>query len=399
MDETPKAEKRRKRGSEKNLQKRNGIYYFRQDLNGKDVWRSLRTTNPAVAKAARDKILREAKGDREARLEAMSPRKVATLGDIERAYVERWSIPDNRDTRRGNMNALLNLARRGLGLPSTQDEREVSLDRVTPGVIMAGRQNLIERADEEDYEARAQAMASANSLWRKARAVFTYEDAFAGMHLGDTVPALRRVKHLKVQLKTYFAPLTTEEGDKLLGALDKLRGERPGLYLAASLMLYCGCRNMEAAYAQREWIETEADGSRWLNITRRAYFKPKATLRLVQIPPALADELLALGGSPWLCTPDMTTTDRENLVLRDLNEWMRGVLPERTAYDLRKQFGSCIAVAEGLWAAQTALGHASITTTQRWYARKIRSVAPVRLTFADKGAKRGGADADTAPAT
>lgn len=382
----PKARKRRRNG-EKNLLKRNGWYYFRQMINGQPVTKALGTKDPVKAKADRDKLLREAKGAaRLAAVESVRPAVAATLGEIEDAYVERWHIPDNRQTRKANMNALMNLARRGLKLPSTKEIRDVRLDAVTPAVIIAGRQDLVDRAEEDDEEERANAKAAANSLWRKAKAVFTHEDAFHGMHLGAGVEALRKVKHLKVILKTYFHPLNKEDGEKLLDALAKLRAENPHLYLAASLMLYCGCRNQEAGNAQREWIVKEKDGSHWLDITRRSYFKPKAGLRMVQIPPPLATELLELGGDPWLCTPGMTPSDRLDFVLRDLNDWVRSVLPERTAYDLRKQFGSCIAEAEGIWAAQTALGHASITTTQRWYARKVRSVAPVRLVFADKGA-------------
>lgn len=390
----PKAKRRR---GEKNLLKRNGWYYFRQMINGKAVAKSLETKDPAIAKSERDRLMREQKGDaRIAALGALRPAPCATIAQIRAAYVEKWRIPANRVTRRVNMAAFENIVRHGLHLKDIDDIR---LADITPATITAWRTDFLESYEESDHEEMATGIFSANSLWNKAKATFAHREAFAGLNLGPGLDALLKTPNLRAEMRTEFTPFTHIEGAALDAALDTLRATDPHLYLAAGMMLYCGLRPIEANHAHREWIETDpapcptaANGdpilgpfvSRALNITIRPYFKPKWTLRRTPIPTHFSFELVTLGGADWLCTPGLSKTMRSEYAQRRLTKWLKEFLPGRQAYDLRKQFGSCIAEQQGLWAAQVALGHQSINTTQKWYVRKVHNISPVNITYSNR---------------
>jgi integrase len=72
-------------------------------------------------------------------------------------------------------------------------------------------------------------------------------------------------------------------------------------------------------------------------------------------------------------------TARKDICQRAINRFVRRFLPDREegAYELRKWAGSQVWSTQGAEAAQMFLGHRSITTTERYYARYLRPVRAV----------------------
>lgn len=163
------------------------------------------------------------------------------------------------------------------------------------------------------------------------------------------------------------------------------RKPHPEAYCAILLGLGLGLRANEIDKARWSWVKFKANGEAILEINAEDDFKPKGgSLRFIGIPKELHEELTKcrrdaaspyiLGGMPSQAVEKNGYGYRRRDILRAVNQWLRdrGVeTAERRGnplHRLRKQFGSEVATAFGLFAAQKLLGHTSPMVTAKYYA-------------------------------
>ena len=149
------------------------------------------------------------------------------------------------------------------------------------------------------------------------------------------------------------------------------------------LMRRCGLRNSEAENLRWEWIQ-QRDGRYWLALNRRSYWQPKGSSGDVPLADDLHAMLLAELGpdrtaraaasaDPIPAADDYllagTLTDRKEGALRIVSIFVRKFLPDRTksAYELRKQWGSEMARLHGIETAAKLLRHQDIKTAWAHY--------------------------------
>jgi integrase len=156
-------------------------------------------------------------------------------------------------------------------------------------------------------------------------------------------------------------------------------------YALLLLELGLGLRRNEADKAEWAWITTAPNGQRLLTVKETAFFRPKSKeSRTIPIAPELFRELMTLrerfGPSSPFIVPGLAlvpSNERQPNHLRYrcerahrvLAEWLRiqGITGHRPCHRLRKEFGSYVATAFGLFAAQKLLGHSSPQVTADFY--------------------------------
>jgi len=158
----------------------------------------------------------------------------------------------------------------------------------------------------------------------------------------------------------------------------------PEAYLILLLELGLGLRRNEADKAQKDWFFTDAQGRIYLEVKETPFFVPKSKERRV-IPVSKViyeaitrylrkeDAFIVPGRQPKAYPPDKQP---KNLVYRceehhrALVRWLRvqGIDDAKPCHLLRKQFGSYVATAFGLYHAQKFLGHSSPKVTSDYYA-------------------------------
>jgi integrase len=171
------------------------------------------------------------------------------------------------------------------------------------------------------------------------------------------------------------------------------------------LMVWGGLRNIECFHARKNWLEKCPSGYR---VKMRAVddFLPKGRSRVVVIPTAIAEVLLAITeirvalkdgtvrihstkGDDHL-VPALNVTDRHDALYRRLNEWLRnqGLSDDKGkfAYRLRQYFLTVVAEQQGMLYAQAAAGHANLLTTQDHYIGAPKMVQPIKLALPGGGA-------------
>ncbi len=155
-------------------------------------------------------------------------------------------------------------------------------------------------------------------------------------------------------------------------------------YLILLLELGLGLRRHESEKAQKDWFFTDAQGRICLEVKPTPYFIPKSRERRVipvakilydAITPHLREnnQFIVPGRDPKAYPPGR---EPKNLVYRcdehhrTLARWLRkqGIEDGKPCHVLRKQFGSYVATAFGLYQAQKVLGHSSPKVTSDYYA-------------------------------
>ncbi len=218
---------------------------------------------------------------------------------------------------------------------------------------------------------------SANSKLRQARSVFSklartkrlYESA--GLRLPDlagfsTCPLLE-------ELKVDDYPMPAEALlHTLWSASAQLKAEQPAVWMVWHLANATGLRKSELCAMRWRWF---AAGR--VQVLFEEDFIPKSKReRSIPVRPdveQIAREHAMAHG--WPCgTGDHvlpgTKTDREDL-FRKIAAWMKanGWTRRQKAHELRKVFASVVCAQNDPYAAQLALGHQQLTTTQRYAAR------------------------------
>ena len=156
------------------------------------------------------------------------------------------------------------------------------------------------------------------------------------------------------------------------------RKPHPDAYAALLLALGAGLRANEIDKARWSWIKFGANSECVLDVGEEVDFRPKGgTRRLIRIPTALHDAIVGARAdlaSPYIIGGEQSGKERVEGyrrpdTFRAVNSWIRARIGGRnTLHRLRKQFGSEVATAFGLFNAQKLLGHSSPTTTAKYYA-------------------------------
>jgi hypothetical protein len=159
---------------------------------------------------------------------------------------------------------------------------------------------------------------------------------------------------------------------------------QPGAYALLLLELGLGLRRNEADKARWDWFYTDANGRHYLTVQQTPDFMPKSKKsRMIPVEKLLYEAIQATREqvSPFIVPgrlPKRYAVGKEprNLAYRcdqhhrALAAWLRkqGIVDAKPCHRLRKEFGSYVATAFGLFHAQRMLGHSSPKVTEAFYA-------------------------------
>ena len=213
----------------------------------------------------------------------------------------------------------------------------------------------------------ASAVVTLNSHVRNARSLFSRQSLkhykgkpFEVPH--ETVEALFDVSPLKEPEKAIEIP--TEAADKL--AHEQLTGEYRRAYLLAR---YAGLRAGEIAAARRDWL----DGDK-LRVGGREFVTKSRKYRVITLPSQVTAELLLSDDPVYLVGPNRLVT-----VYRELPGMLAkmGFPSDKPLHSVRRYFGSILYSTQGPRVARDMLGHFSLSTTEKHYARSLDTPSPV----------------------
>lgn len=364
-----------------NLTKRNGTYYLRAMVQGKRYLRSLDTADKTMAQSRARQMLGLLRAKRFDILDQTRARTAyATIGDVFEAFGQAALLRDLRprtigDYKQSLRTILQEVTGRGDvdGMPASVLTDELVRNYAAKRLAKVTGDPLLED----------RAKTSARSTLRQARSVFSKwaQENYRALKLPDLTPFLQASAG-RAPTKYYAMP-PTELRERTIAAGRELRKSDPELYTAFLLCYDLALRAGEAQAAQWDWIRTDTDGRRYLDVITRADFRPKGRERSVPIGVETWTELQASRrpGDPCIL-PGGNKTARRQLVTGKLAAWMRAqgwdarTYP-KAAHELRKLMGSRWYTDRGAEVAQTWLGHKDIATTCRYYATLDRSPAPL----------------------
>lgn len=221
-----------------------------------------------------------------------------------------------------------------------------------------------------------------NATLRNLRALFSprvIRMKLAGLALPDLRP-MREIPYLR-HVEHGFEPWAASVYKAMDKAAKALRKTDPELWLVNTMLRRLGLRDVELVAARSEWLERRMVGDQMrtvLVIQSRPDFKlPKGGRpRTLVLDEELAGILGAREG--FLVLPDGLPTVRMDLVYRKHSKWMRKFVPEsqdgKTNHQLRMYAGSLVLRKTGSMTATAAfLGHKSVATTERYYARHLEA--------------------------
>jgi hypothetical protein len=357
-----------------------GPYYIRFEPpsnSGKrirTVHRSLRTNVIATAKA-RAKLIIEPilNGQWETAEKLKSRSGYATIGDIIERYLSH--AQDRPSTIRNNISALRLLVRtvRG-GNPDVQSASVLTGDLI--------RQfERIRIADAKTEPARRRARASIRSYVVQARSLVAprkmafYEEI--------NLPNLDAFRNERVEMPKRSKPRALDSGviATINAAAPKLASTDPAVYVAFLMFSRLGLRNIEIRNARWSWIENGRIG-----IIERPDedFYPKGNEGWVPIGLDVLKELMKfrhLSTNNYI-VPGITATDRKDAVDRRHSAWIGQWIKNRskTSYELRRYAGSLVYNAtRDILKVRDFLRHASVETTQQWYAYLLEDVPAIGM--------------------
>jgi integrase len=254
---------------------------------------------------------------------------------------------------------------------------------------------------------------SCNALLRNAAGMFseqmrneysrqslTIENPFEGQRLRriqiKTYSPLRRemlnrlwseASTLKDGNPNYVEPTSDPESKKSKSNRWKtpnFRLPQPGAYLLLLLELGLGLRRNEADKAQWDWFYTEPSGRDIIEIKQTPFFTPKSkSSRVIPVEKPLFDSIHKMRSdlSPFIVPGRQPKTYSDSDAPKNISYrcdqhhrtlayWLRlqGINDQKPCHRLRKEFGSYVATAFGLYNAQKLLGHSSPDVTSQFYA-------------------------------
>jgi len=219
-------------------------------------------------------------------------------------------------------------------------------------------------------------MASIYAKWVQAKsligqnAVIFYADQ--GLDVRDWARDLREVSLPKGKLPTYDNPAEALVR-KTEKAGSELKESDPVLWIIYTLAINCGLRAGEIAAMRKDWV-TESRGVLGIALIDRGYWTPKwGTERFVPIHKNIWEDICKFSAGRDTVLPGKDYK-RYDLVTKDFAQWIKGLgwQTQKKAHELRKLFGSRVYTdLDPAWAKEY-LGHDSLDTTTKFYAKLDR---------------------------
>jgi len=357
-----------------------GPYYIRFEApsnSGKwvhTVHRSLRTTVIAAAKY-RAKLIIEPilNGQWEIAEKLKSKSGYATIGDIIARY---QSCAEGRpSTIRNNIGALRMLIRTVYG-----GDPDLKSSAVLIGELIQQFERS-RMADAKTEPERRRARTSIRSYVVQARSLVAPRKMRFYEHLN--LPDLTSFRNERVEMPKRSKPRALDMGAiaAINTAAPKLASTDPAVYVAFLMFSRLGLRNIEIRNARWSWIENGRIG-----IVERPEenFYPKGSEGWVPIAPDVLKELMKfrhLSTNDYI-VPGITATDRKDAVDRRHSAWIGQWIKDRskTSYELRRYAGSLVYNAtRDILKVRDFLRHASVETTQQWYAYLLEDVPSIGM--------------------
>ncbi len=353
------------------------FYYYRVKIHGKRFKRSTNMTTLSAAISKAKVIRQQLLEDGQAR-DSMKRPGYATVGDVLRVWMERSTAEtraNNRSTFRKWVRSFAN------GEPD-----EVPMTRCTAEVF------------ERYLQKWPGSPQGRESTWRQIRAVFAKEPMRWYRQAGLVLPDMEEFRAVKGKVKAReklfkgFVPLRPEVLAEMDAAAEKLRTsadmEDRKVWAVYALMRWCGLRNSETTALRWEWLVRGQKGYLWKFEVHKDeegnWQEPKGTPGQVPVRTRLLGQLrwaLKTRRSGFVI-PRANKTEADDLSSRRINDFVRPWFPnagpkDKKAYDLRKQFGSEIALRDGIEVACRILRHADIKTTWNHYHALLNEPAPL----------------------
>ncbi|MEI6036073.1 MAG: hypothetical protein WCS65_17545 [Verrucomicrobiae bacterium] len=349
-----------------------GNFYIRKEIGGKALWKCLdsplariATTNAHAWLDALQLAAADGKWERLDPVRSKTP--WASIGEILACYIDRAPAAGQIDQRsaNGNASSLRSLLR---AATACEDPDLLRADILTEATA---------RTYLEKTRAGARSESGIRSTLVQARSVFAPSllYIYAGMRLPD-LKGFRVAIRFDTGADVGFVPFAPEMIAKMESAALALRQCDPATWHCYMLMSRLGMRNIEVERATLGWLRPDDEGHWHLDIPETK----DGLARHLQLPDDLSARVIReiAGDGPHLI-PARNITERSAICQREINRFAGQFITDRskTAYELRKWAGSLVWSTQGSEAAQYFLGHRSIATTERYYARFLRPVRAV----------------------
>jgi integrase len=198
-----------------------------------------------------------------------------------------------------------------------------------------------------------------------------------------TLPNLSGFRSEKVQMPKRQKPRALDVGviAAINDAASKLAESDPAVYMAFLMFSRLGLRNVEIRNARWSWIENARIGI----VDRPAEdFWTKGSEGWVPIAPDVLKELMRFRhlSTDDYVIPGRTVTERKDAVDRRHSAWVGQWIKNRskTSYELRRYAGSLVYNAtRDILKVRDFLRHASVETTQQWYAYLLEDVPSIGM--------------------
>lgn len=277
-------------------------------------------------------------------------------------------------------NAFLEVCKIGAGMTE-----ESSLEELTPAAV---RKWHSEKLNEETAVSGQRRLASLYAKWVQAksvigkRAVTYYSDN--QLEVNDWARSLRDLSLPKGKVPAYDLP-----PDQLIEKTEKagreLRETDPNLWVIYALGINCGLRAAEIAAMHKSWV-VQHRGVMLIGLLERKPWDPESDERIAREgwKPKGSERMVPIHEDMWKAICELSKgletvlpgsyNRRYQMIVRDFSNWMKnlGWDTRKKSHELRKLFGSRIYTEIDPASAREYLGHDSLDTTTKYYAKLDR---------------------------
>jgi integrase len=217
---------------------------------------------------------------------------------------------------------------------------------------------------------RTRAAISANSFLRMTKSLFSEHVVHIYRNLPKEVGEFKASKPLPARQAQYSVSDKRDAMRRIIERCEKLKNNKPDDYLCYFLMMHCGMRRKEAAFARWSWI-----GDNCITVREEEDFSTKSG-RSRNIP--LSDAQISFLRSRQKNRDHIlpgAKTNRYRTIPDRIAKIIRkeGITGSKSAHELRKYYGANVATQLGLFEAQKYLGHSSPNITSQYYADLIEA--------------------------
>ena len=421
------------------LKRRGATYYLNapgRGPRGKDLVKSLKTTSLDLAIARRDVMLAEAKADGWSELEKLTAAKSRgwpSIGDLIRGYYA-WAAEakgigkaPKPTTIRKSCQAILRIVRVvEPSVPFIQTKQDDPANDSIPealdqfSTLLLTKDLAAEFARHKFSQGEIEGKVKSNVQVTIGAELRQARSTLAMNAQGPKSPREYYVEHginlpecvfefHKAQKSFHVSPPAYQRpAEKLiegtLRAGRALQETNPNLFLAFTLAYELGLRPSEAAEAKWSWFKQRKNGdvevtiqADRLKLGEEGWEGPKHSTaerpgRTIAITQKVFNDIIPFfdrNNPTGYVIPFPQKTTRYNLIGIELNGFMRGLGWTKGAgfvkasYELRKLRGSDYYAKLGAEQAKNFLGHASVVTTEQFYANlgrdRVKALEPERL--------------------